>query len=271
MNVKIRKSNSWIKERVSRFKPVVLLKRNYPLLIFILLVCISFIFGLWDIKNYSICDIQGESIDGKVYGLVSEYFEKNVTGRNFFTIYAKKLEDDLARNISYVKSARVVKDVPNKLEVFINLYEPKSLVHDRDDHCKLLSSSGIVLDELCTDTPDKLLCCKGYSSDGKYYLFKSDQADTSKLPSGKEQLLVMNGISDVVEVVESYGFRVKEVVLENKVITLRDMDEKKHIFSLSEDINTQLARYFVVMGRVKSEGMNFSSIDVRFERPVVKN
>lgn len=271
MPVKIKNSKSWFKERIARFKPVVFVRKNLPLFIFLLLFTLSLVIGLWNIKRYDLYDSSGEGIEGKVGVLVGEYLTKNITGKNFFSVYSKDVESELARNISYVKSARVAKIVPNKLDIFLEVYEPKLVVLDIDNHCKLLSPTGIVLDKLCEDTEDVPLCCTGHTSDGKYYIFKSDEAETSKLTDGKEQLLVMGSISNIVKIVESFGFKVKEISLEEKVVNIKDVDGKTHIFTLSDDINIQLARYSLVMGKVKNESIEFGSIDARFERPVVRN
>ncbi|HKM19711.1 MAG TPA: FtsQ-type POTRA domain-containing protein [Candidatus Dojkabacteria bacterium] len=271
MPVKIKDSKSWFKERVSRFKPVIFLKKNLPFFIFLFLFALSLILGLWNMKRYEVFDINGDEVEEKIEILVNEYLSKNVTGKNFFSIYSNNVEDALESNISYVKSARVSKIVPNKLEVFLEVYEPKLVVLDVGNHCKLLSATGIVLDELCQETEDVPLCCVGHTSDGKYYIFKSDEVEISKITGGKEQLLVMNSISDIVKVVESFGFEVKEIVLKEKVLHIKDMDKRVHIFTLSDNLDVQLARYFLVMGKVKGDSMQFSSIDVRFERPVVKD
>lgn len=271
MPIKIKNSKSWFRERLTRFKPFIFLKKNLPFFIFISLFSLSLIFGIWNIKRYEILDNNGEKLDSEIEALISQYLEKNVTQRNFFAVYSKDIEDNLQMSVSYVKSAKIGKVAPNKLEVFVDLYHPKAVLFDTDGHCKLLSATGIVLDELCKDTKDPALCCAEYTSDTKYYIFKSDEAETAKLSGGKEQLLVMKVISNVVKVVESFGFNIREIVLEEKVLHITDIDGKTHIFTLSDSIDTQLARYFVVMGKVKGEGMEFSSIDVRFERPVVKN
>lgn len=271
MPVKIKNSKSWFKERISRFKPILFLKKNLPLIIFILLFSLSLVFGVWDIKRYEVFDSSGEIVEEKIEKLITEYLDHNITGKNFFSVYSKDIENTVESNISYVKSVRVSKVVPNKLQLFVEIYQPRSIILDTENHCKLLSTTGIVLEELCQDAEDIPLCCTGHVSDGKYYLFKSDEVDTSKLAGGKEKLLVMKGISDIVKVVESFGFNIKQVILEEKVLHILDIDDKTHIFTFSDSIDTQLARYFVVMGKVKSDSIEFSSIDVRFERPVVKN
>ncbi len=271
MPVKIKNSKSWFKERFSRFRPVVFLKKNLPFFIFIILISLSFVLGLWNIKRYEVFNQNGEDLDDKIENLIVENLHRNITGKNFFSIYSKDIEKDLERGISYIKSARVMKIVPNKLEVFVDTYQPRSLILDNNGQCKLLSQTGVVLERVCEDSEDTATCCVEYTSDTKYYIFKSDEAETAKLSGGKEQLLVMKVISNVVKVVESFGFNIREIVLEEKVLHITDIDGKTHIFTLSDSIDTQLARYFVVMGKVKGEGMEFSSIDVRFERPVVKN
>jgi hypothetical protein len=42
-------------------------------------------------------------------------------------------------------------------------------------------------------------------------------------------------------------------------------------FSMSEDIDTQLERFIAVANKIKSDNLEFKSIDLRFERPVLKN
>lgn len=271
MPVKIKNSKSWFKERLSRFRPVVFLKKNLPFFIFLILLSLSFVIGLWDIKRYEVFNNNGEEIESKVEDLIVENLNKHVTGKNFFSVYSQDVEKDLERSISYVKSARVMKIAPNKLEVFVDTYQPRSIILDSNGECKLLSKTGVVLERLCEDAEEISTCCTEHTSDGKYYVLKSDEAETVKLSGGKEQLLVMQVISNIVKVVESFGSNVKEILLEEKVLHITDIDGKTHIFTLSDSIDSQLARYFVVMGKVKGDSMEFSSIDVRFERPVVKN
>ena len=271
MSVKIRNSKNWFKERISRFRPIVFLKKHIPFVIFFLVFLLSLLIGVWEINRFKIYQTNGEEVEEKIERLVTEYLEKEVGGKNFFSTYSKDVEDSLVKNISFVKSASIAKIAPNKLEVYLEIYQPRSLILDIDNKCKTLSLTGIVLEELCEEIEDVALCCEGYTSDGKYYIFKSDEAETSKLENGKEQLLVMIDIANIVKVVDSFGFKIKEITLKDKVVAIEDLDGNTHLFTLVDNINTQLARYYVIMKKVNSDEIQFNTVDVRFERPIVKN
>ena len=264
-------TKSWFKERLSRFKPVVFIKKNLPIFIFIILFLLSLLFRIWDIKKYEIYDISGTPADTGVSKLVSDYLDKNVLGKNFFFINSVSLSDELARNISYINYINISKLVPNKLVIMLDLFSPKFVALIGTEKCSLLSLEGIVLEELCLESEDITNCCTEYVKDTSYSFFKSEEMDFADITSGKRSLLVIDTISKMIKIVESFGVSIKEVYLEQNIIDIIDEEGRVSRFSLSDNLTTQLARYFVVMRKIRQDEMKYSIIDVRFERPVVKN
>lgn len=264
-------TKSWFKERLSRFKPVVFIKKNLPIFIFIILFLLSLLFRIWDIKKYEIYDISGTPADTGVSKLVSDYLDKNVLGKNFFFINSVSLSDELARNISYINYVNISKLVPNKLVIMLDLFSPKFVALIGTEKCSLLSLEGIVLEELCLESEDITNCCTEYVKDTSYSFFKSEEMDFADITSGKRSLLVIDTISKMIKIVESFGGSIKEVYLEQNIIDIIDEEGRVSRFSLSDNLTTQLARYFVVMRKIRQDEMKYSIIDVRFERPVVKN
>lgn len=264
-------TKSWFKERLSRFKPVVFIKKNLPIFIFIILFLLSLLFRIWDIKKYEIYDISGTPADTGVSKLVSDYLDKNVLGKNFFFINSVSLSDELARNISYINYVNISKLVPNKLVIMLDLFSPKFVALIGTEKCSLLSLEGIVLEELCLESEDITNCCTEYVKDTSYSFFKSEEMEFADITSGKRSLLVIDTISKMIKIVESFGVSIKEVYLEQNIIDIIDEEGRVSRFSLSDNLTTQLARYFVVMRKIRQDEMKYSIIDVRFERPVVKN
>jgi hypothetical protein len=264
-------TKSWFKERLSRFKPVVFIKKNLPIFIFIILFLLSLLFHIWDIKKYDIYDISGTPADTGVSKLVSDYLDKNVLGKNFFFINSVSLSDELARNISYINYVNISKLVPNRLVIMLDLFSPKFVALIGTEKCSLLSLEGIVLEELCLESEDIKNCCTEYVKDTPYSFFKSEEMDFADITSGKRSLLVIDTISKMIKIVESFGGSIKEVYLEQNIIDIIDEEGRVSRFSLSDNLTTQLARYFVVMRKIRQDEMKYSIIDVRFERPVVKN
>lgn len=264
-------TKSWFKERLSRFKPVVFIKKNLPIFIFIILFLLSLLFRIWDIKKYDIYDTSGTPADTGVSKLVSDYLDKNVLGKNFFFINSVSLSDELARNISYINYVNISKLVPNRLVIMLDLFSPKFVALIGTEKCSLLSLEGIVLEELCLESEDITNCCTEYVKDTSYSFFKSEEMDFADITSGKRSLLVIDTISKMIKIVESFGVSIKEVYLEQNIIDIIDEEGRVSRFSLSDNLTTQLARYFVVMRKIRQDEMKYSIIDVRFERPVVKN
>jgi len=197
-------TKSWFKERLSRFKPVVFIKKNLPIFIFIILFLLSLLFRIWDIKKYEIYDISGTPADTGVSKLVSDYLDKNVLGKNFFFINSVSLSDELARNISYINYVNISKLVPNRLVIMLDLFSPKFVALIGTEKCSLLSLEGIVLEELCLESEDITNCCTEYVKDTSYSFFKSEEMDFADITSGKRSLLVIDTISKMIKIVHDW-------------------------------------------------------------------
>ncbi|HHX99370.1 TPA: hypothetical protein GX533_01660 [Candidatus Dojkabacteria bacterium] len=260
----------WLKERLSRFRPVVFLKKNLPIFLFLLLLLISFLVGLWNIKNFEILEESGGEIDENVSRMVEEYLKKNVKGKNFFLIHSNKLGEDLVENIPFIKFASVSKNVPNSILIVLDVLTPEFVAYTGDNRCTLLSIEGNVLENLCEDEEDIKKCCENYHSEKNIAVFKSKDLSIAKLSSGKERLLVMETLSKVIKVIRSFDIKVKEITLSENVVDFKDQEDRITRFTLSDEIEVQLARYFIVMGKIKSEKVRHTLVDVRFKRPVVK-
>jgi len=172
-------------------------------------------------------------------------------------------------SVPYIKEVNIEKILPDKLEIFVKLYRPASTALIRETECYLLSNEGIVLDTICKE--DVVNCCKAYANDHSLYLFTSAEVDSSYTANGKQELLIMENIYKVVKVINTYGYEIKSISLNDNVLDITTKTDQIFKFSMSEDLNLQLERYIAVANRVKSDNLEFKSIDFRFERPVLKN
>lgn len=83
--------------------------------------------------------------------------------------------------------------------------------------------------------------------------------------------MVMETIKKAVLLVESFDNIISEIYVKDGLIDLLDNQGRLYRFELSNNLDIQLARFFVTMGKVREESIQYSIIDVRFERPVLKN
>ncbi len=258
-----------IKDRILRFKPIVFLKRNIPIFAIIFIFLITMLIGIWNIKTYTVTDLNGLDIPTNVSQTINTYVDENIKGKNYFSFSSNTYEKDILSKVSYIKSANIEKVVPNKLEIFVDVYMPKGVALIRNEQCYLLSEEGIVLENLCEEDIEN--CCKNYASEKSLYILTSSEVDASDLGNEKEKLLVMDSIGRVIKVVETYGYVIKGITLNNSVLEIILDTNQVFRFSLTEDLDIQLGRYIAVANRIKSDSIEFISLDLRFERPVLKN
>jgi len=261
----------WFLERISRFRPIVFFKKRLSLTIFTSIFILTTLFGLWNVKKFSLYNLDGSLLDEKISQLVTDYLENNVKGENFFFVYSGKLSENLIRNISYVKQANISKILPNRINIVLEVYEPRIVSLTEGEKCSLLSIEGILLEELCVDSESKNACCKEESKKSNYIFFESNEVNMSDIEMGKKSLLLMDSFSKIVYIIESFGPKVLEIYIKDGVLDILDENSRIYRFALSEDILVQLSRLFVTLGKVRQDTIQYSIIDVRFERPVLKN
>jgi hypothetical protein len=262
-----RKPRSFLKERISRFKPVAIIRKNSPLFIFLLVLLLTFLLGVWDIRRYEIYDSEGSDINEEVLSQVEVYFREEIFGNNYFVFSPMKTSEDMYLSIPKLKSVRIEKVVPDKVVVFVQTYEEKYVASLRDSSCEVLSAQGIVLDSICEEEGQG--CCEEYAKEKSLIIFSSLDVEASVFEDDKDRLLIMEEVKKVVTVMEAFKYQVQEITLANEILEIMDIDGRLFRFTISRDIDVQLRRLIVVLAKANSEYMEFSSLDLRFERPVM--
>lgn len=263
-----KKPKNFLKERILRLSLVVFLKKNIVVVSLLLLFLISILVGIWNIRKYEIYDITGDSISSQVNQDIDKYLEENITGKNFFTIYSKNIAKGMENNLVYVENARVEKKLPNKLIVFLRLYQPSLVAKTKNSDCYLLSSEGIVLEKLCDG--EGLECCTSYAKEKSFPFLTTSDVDIVNYQESKKKLLVMDSIQKLLGLVRKFGYMVEDITLSNNIVKIKEKEGRVTVFSVAEDLDIQLQRYYVVMGKIRQDEINWGSIDLRFERPVMK-
>jgi len=255
--------------KISRNGIVVFLKRNLIVFSVVILLIVSLLLGVWNISKYEVYDKSGGEIDSKVSKMIEKYVSENIIGKNFFKVNSTSLSELMPKNISYVESVRIEKVVPNKIIIFTEIYTPKLVAVLKSSKCSLLSEKGYLLEELCKDSDEN--CCTEYAQKNSLYIFSSKDVDVANLGNGKSRLLVMEDVYKIVKAIQTYSYDIKTVKQEENMLNIVTTNDKKFVFSFSDDIDIQLQRLVVVMNKIVEGGLKFKSLDLRFERPVMKN
>jgi len=216
-NIK-KKRRSFLKDRIMRFKVVTFIKKNLFLSVFVFLLILSFLVGFWDVKKYEFYDLSGETVTEEISSSVSDYLKESVTGANYFLLSPSSLEEDLYLCVPKLKKVRIEKVAPNKLILFLEVFDEKYTAYLRDQKCYLLSYEGIVLDSLCEGA--KAECCQQYAQDNSLVYFSSQEVEPSISEGDKDKLLIMEEVGKIVKVVEKFNYKIERIILNEEIVEL---------------------------------------------------
>lgn len=263
-----RKPESHIKDKLFRFKPIAFLRKYILLFLILIFLTLSTVLGLWNIKRYEIAEINNLELNAELQKSVSNFIEEKIIGRNYFTFPQNSVEGNMVSSIAYIKGVTITKILPNKVDLLLEIYKPEMVAILKEDKCYLLSEEGFVLEHICKD--EKRECCVDYSSSNNLYILNASLFDISTLDNGKEKLLYMDNISKAIKVIKSLGHGIQKIVIGQEYIEITLIGKQLLRFSVNQDLELQLSRLIVVMAKIKSDNMSFKSLDLRFERPVMK-
>ena len=255
-------------EKILRFKPIAFVRKYKYIFLVLAIFLLTYIFGVWKIKKYDIVNVQGE--EDQVYSQVEEYIGEYILDANYFSFHTPNVERDMYSKIPYLKSVILEKIMPNRVNVMYEQYTVEIVGELNGDGCFLLCSDGYMLEEVCDGEEDPEDCCMSYANDEGYRYMKADSLSLSDDDNGRKKLLVMSSVDDLISVFESLSLNVENIDLGDEVLDVYIEGGKKFVFDFNNDLMLQLQRLYVVMGKIQGDDMDYDTLDLRFERPVLK-
>lgn len=260
-------SKNFLKDRILRYKPIVFLRRNIFLFSFLAIFLLTILFGVWDIRSYEIYDLDGDTLKERTQEQVREYIEENIFGQNYFRFLPLAASEDMYLVIAELKKVRIEKVMPNKVVLFVEVYQPKYSAFLKGQGCKVLAEDGTLLDEVCEDSEEE--CCKEYALENSLIYFRSPDVEVSMFDAQKHKLLVMEEIAKVVKVIGAFKYEIERIELKNNIVEVLDNGGRVFRFTIADNIDIQLKRFMIVVTKIKSEYMEVGTLDLRFDRPVM--
>jgi cell division protein FtsQ len=216
-------------------------------LLIILVIYILTIIGVFKIKNI-------EVVKNLVYVGNLEQITDNYKGQGYFSLDLNKLEEDIVTYSPYIKSVSTEKIFPNKVRIKAEEYIPISYLEYKDI-CYIFSEEGIILE-------------------------KNEEYETCELESGIElesqqniiaekRLIFDSELYEVSKILEEFDIYITNVVFDKNRLELSD-GEKSITLEINQEYENQLSKLYLVLEKVNIESIQFKSVDLRFNRPVMK-
>ena len=242
--------------KIKRFSVVVFLKKYMYVFITIAVIALSVLLGFWNVRKveYDKGDLKYSSVENIEKGI--EYLK----GSNIFSIDPIFVEQQLRKENPFIKSVEVDKVVPAKLVLKIYEYIPE-FVYYSGDNCNLYSQTGFKIESICENCSEE---CSGqketYSS---VYVTSENSLETDGL------FIYWNELNSFVRLLSEFGYDISEVSIKDGVTVLNSGDNS-FIFDLNQGLDIQMSRMYLVGEKINQDSIKFLSLDLRFERPILK-
>ncbi len=255
--VRVAQKQNIVLNRVKRVPVVVFLRKILPFILFLLFVLISFLIGVWDIKRFEYTNSELVNVTPK--GLDS-YLSQYI-GKNIFSIKPLDVKNLLMEKDGYIRDVVVKKILPNTLEISIEEFPPMYVGYS-SERCLLFADTGELILEVCSECIQE---CTNYTNENTLVFISS----SSLLESGRK-LIYFEEIYMVEVVLSEFNYQITTLDISNGVATFKDIENHTFTFDLSADLDIQLARMYLVGEKIDRDMIKYTSLDLRFERPVMK-
>ena len=255
MNEVIKKREVVI-NKIKRFPLTVFLKKILPILLFLSVLFISFVFGLWNIRGFDYSGSKLEYIsESELDSYLSEYL-----GKNIFVLSLSDAEKKLFNSNGYIKEVYIKKILPSKLNILVEELRPSYLGYS-SERCLLFADTGESISEVCNECEQECIT----NREGDVVYIKSN----SSLESNG-RLIFFEQISSIQKVLSEFEYIMDIVSISNGIVEILDTQGHTFVFDITYDLDTQLARVYIVCQKIDEDMIKFNSLDLRFDRPVMR-
>ncbi len=246
--------------RINRFKRIpliVFLKKSIPIIVFLILLTLSFVFGLWNVRSFEYNDSELINVKkSELDSYVSEYIDQNI-----FLVKPSDIQKTFLEKNGYIKEVYVKKVLPSKLNITIKEYIPSYLGYSTD-RCLLFADSGEMIQEVCKDCKEE--CFNREAKKLLIYITSESSLENA------QRLIFFEEIDGIRKVLTVFEYQIDSIDIKDGIATINDLDKHIFVFDISYELDTQLARMYVTGQKIDNDMIKFRSLDLRFERPVMK-
>ncbi len=176
----------------------------------------------------------------------------SISGSNFFLIRSPAIEEKLKSKFACVKSAGIIKKLPNKILLDVRNREPQAKIF-------------IVKNQ--ESTPSAETAIDSFLVDEEGMFFSGNQEAGLKIYSENKNK-DFKKIIWILKKIKSFGIEIMEVIVAEDLFLINSVP--KINFSLDKASDMQLASLQLILSKAKINEEAIEFIDLRFDKPVVR-
>jgi hypothetical protein len=85
----------------------------------------------------------------------------------------------------------------------------------------------------------------------------------------ENKLIFDTEVEETVAVLTEFGWEVNKIKLDKNILNFSD-GKKVVVIEVNEEYEDQLAKLYLILEKANIEGIEYESLDLRFQRPVMK-
>ena len=233
------------------FKQFYLLKKNLVPVIFFLVLLTALLF-LNDFFRIKKIEIISENKNLTITGLDS------LRNHNLILLDESKTGLEIIEKNSFIKTVKLIKKYPNKISIEIEIDKPVAILKV-DQGFLYLSDTGKIIEKRKDNNTEFPVI--NYYQNFYYY-----QSQAGEVIDYQEIITTLGFLTTVT----GLGLKVDTVDIAGVHMVAFNLKDKKIFFTLEKDPQVQEYQLATIIKQFKIEGREFSSLDLRFDKPVIK-
>lgn len=253
-SLKLRRIKLFVNSNLKYFLPI------------ILLVGVLFVLQLTGVTQVSqISVVSNDKSDLQFVNAknLENELNKKYTGKNFYTLSMLELEKEVKAQSPYIKEAYIRKIFPSFIKVSIVERDP-AFVIGNSGNCLLLDSERYSLE---INESDWEACASSYLDDNLIKIESLDPLADFELGE-RAQFYDGENIEMVKKILIQNGYLLNKVKLQDGVYNFELVGDKVLKISAKEEWEVQQKRLIIVLAELQAQGVQFTALDVRYNRPV---
>lgn len=243
------------------------------LILFLLILTIGIIYlilksNFFNIKNLEIKLSSAVCVQEEE---IKKSLEAKSLNQNILFFDAKVVQENLKREYICIKSASLIKKIPDRLEATIIGREAKIKVIPINSKEATISSN---LENIATPSAKDFIDI--FLADGEGKIFSKDPQDNlpivfvyqNNIQLGEDMGIFAVNILKVLENLRKFHLEIVTAKLVDEFLVTETAP--KVVFKLSKDIDAQLASLQLILQQAKIDSNILEFIDLRFDKPVVR-
>jgi cell division septal protein FtsQ len=220
--------------------------------------------GVTKIKHITVVESSGGTFTYIDYMELEESLNQNLTGISYYKLKDVEVNSLVDSFTSYAKEVSVEKLFPSTVRVSIEERVPVLTIVSGDS-CGVIDESRTCLEVLIDDQ-----VCEDIAENTNTKLLVADDLQLTFELNKKVSFYDSAMLLITADMLEQNGYLVDNYLYEDNTYTFYTEADQRIIFTQLEGYEMQQKRLLVSLSEINSSKIEFTSLDLRYERPVIK-